>query len=137
MSDQPAITELVKQWIARAEDALRAAANLLTMKEDCPTGIVCYHCQQAVEKYIKALLTFRSVPFPRVHDIGELTLLLSDVPLPLSETEQALLTSYAMETRYPGDAEPINRTEAQQAFVLATGIRECVWPQLPPEVSEE
>jgi len=32
----------------------------------------CFHCQQAVENLLKALLVFAGVPFPRTHDVLQL-----------------------------------------------------------------
>jgi HEPN domain-containing protein len=32
-------------------------------------GLVCFHCQQAAEKYLKTLLIFHEVSFPKTHDL--------------------------------------------------------------------
>ena len=41
----------------------------MTLAENCPYDTVSYHCQQCVEKYLKALLIHRNVDFPRTHDL--------------------------------------------------------------------
>ena len=135
MNGPSEVIDLVRQWIERAEEDFRTADYTLTMPENCPFGTVCFHSQQCVEKYIKALLVWRSVAFPKVHDIGELMQLLpSDVVLPLSADEQELLTDYAVGTRYPGDREPIIRTEAEAAVGTAKKVREAIRACLPKEV---
>jgi len=39
--------------------------------------IVGFHCQQAVEKYLKVLLTFYQIEFPKTHEIERLLALVS------------------------------------------------------------
>jgi hypothetical protein len=51
---ETALRELVSQWVEKARDDFEAAAHLLG-EGDRLGGIVAFHCQQAVEKYLKAL----------------------------------------------------------------------------------
>jgi hypothetical protein len=46
---------LVKEWIRKAERDLDTA-HLTLDNKPAYTDIICYHCQQAVEKYLKAYL---------------------------------------------------------------------------------
>ena len=62
----------------KAEEDFRNAEYTLTMPKNCPYSTVCFHCQQCVEKYIKAMLVLHEVEFPRIHDIGELIRLLPE-----------------------------------------------------------
>jgi HEPN domain-containing protein len=104
------------------------------MGEDCPYDTVCFHAQQCVEKYLKALLTYLSIDFPKIHDIGDLTdFLPSHLRPPLSEVEQERLTDYAIEARYPGDWEPITRSDAEDMVAIAHRVREAIRPHLPQE----
>ena len=41
--------------------------------------IVGFHCQQTVEKYLKVLLTFYQIEFPKTHEIWRLLALVSSV----------------------------------------------------------
>lgn len=136
MSGLPECIPLVRQWVEKAEEDLRTAEYTFTMPENCPYGTICFHAQQCVEKYIKALLVWRSIDFPRIHDIGELVALLpEEVSLPLTEEEQEELTDHAVVSRYPGDWEPIGHTEAEQAVALARNVREVIRRALPKEVA--
>lgn len=48
---------LVKAWIRKADNDLRNAELVInSCVDDCPYDTVCFHCQQAVEKYLKAFL---------------------------------------------------------------------------------
>lgn len=123
---------VVREWVMKAENDLKNAAHTLKLGKDCPTDTVCFHAQQCVEKYLKALLVWRNVRFPKIHGIGELLRL---VPLDgrphLSAEEQERLTDYAADTRYPGAYEPISLTEAQGAVKVARRLRREIRRLLP------
>ena len=59
--------ELVKDWLTRAHQDLRAAL-ILAAAEDAPLDVAIYHCQQAGEKAIKAYLQWRDEPFAKTHN---------------------------------------------------------------------
>ena len=135
MSAHPDPSQLARQWVERAEDDLRAAEYTLTMPEGCPFAVVCFHSQQAVEKFIKALLVYRSIDFPRVHDVSELVRLLPrEIAFPLSALEQERLTDHATVSRDPGDWEPFSRSDADQAVAAARTVREAMRAHLPREI---
>jgi HEPN domain-containing protein len=70
--------ELARAWLTRANhDLITARQTLLLL--DSPTDTPCFHAQQAIEKSLKALLTYRQTVFPRTHDL----LRLLDLTLPL------------------------------------------------------
>ncbi len=88
----------------KAENDLINASFTLKLGKACPTDTVCFHAQQCVEKYLKALLVAHEIDFARTHQIAQLFALLPDSERPtLSPKEQELLTDYAVSTRYPGN----------------------------------
>lgn len=91
-----------------------------------------FHAQQCAEKYLKALLAFHGIDFPKIHDIERLLALaqLGD-RVSLSVEEQRLLTGYGTITRYPGDYEPVTFSEARRAVALARRVRNVVRKELP------
>ena len=54
-----AISMVVKQWLIEAEHDLDVAKIILKQKENIYTDAVCFHSQQAVEKFLKAYLVFK------------------------------------------------------------------------------
>ena len=137
MSDLPECIPLIRQWVEKAEEDFRTAEYTLTMPENCPYGTICFHAQQCVEKYIKALLVWQSIEFPRIHDIGELVALLpEEVSLPLTKEEQEELTDHAVISRYPGNWEPIGQIEAEQAMALVHKVRGVIRSALPKEAAD-
>jgi len=78
-------------------------------------GIIGFHAQQAVEKWLKAVMARRGIPQARIHDIGRLLQLLQDDGAPLPDNADRLdeLTIYAVPLRYDDllDAEPLDRKD--------------------------
>src|SRR5713226_2993218 len=91
------------EWVRKAEADL-VAARQLTAAKPRVNDPICFHCQQAIEKYLKALLQELRVPIPRIHDLDDIL----DLLIPRDPTLQRLrlglnlLTQYAVEYRYPG-----------------------------------
>jgi HEPN domain-containing protein len=90
-----------------------------------------------VEKYLKALLTLKQIEFAKTHDLTELVWLLP-AELGLRPYLEALseLNRYAVETRYPGEWEPITREEAEAAVKLALEVRHVIRTYLPDDVTK-
>jgi len=115
MPETDDIRAVVLQWIKKAENDLKNAVHTLKLGEDCPTDTVGFHAQQCVEKYLKGLLSFRGIDFPKTHNITELVALLpASTPVDLAPEDQELLTDYATVTRYPGDYDEIPLAEAKR-----------------------
>ena len=124
-----------RAWIKKAESDLQIAEHTLTLKEDCPFDIACFHAQQCAEKYLKALLVLRSVDFPKTHDLRVLMQRIpADINLRLRIEEVISLNRYTIEARYPGDWEPFNRKEAEKAVAIARKVRKAVNAYLPTEM---
>lgn len=135
MHELPKSLRVAREWVQKAENDLKTATHVLTLGEDAPTDTICFHCQQAVEKYLKALMIVRGIKFPRIHDIERLVRLLPAADRPqMTVEEQGALTDYATQTRYPGNYEPITLEEATLAVKLAWRVRDQIRRQLPPEV---
>lgn len=138
MNVQPETIRVARQWVEKAEEDLTNAEHTLTLRERCPLGTVCFHAQQCAEKYLKALLTLHSVPFPRTHDLLELLLRIpAELGLDLQPPDVGVLNRYSIEGRYPGDWEPITRAEAEDAVAIARKVRETGRAHLPKDVITE
>lgn len=126
------ILHLVQQWVTKAENDLRNAAHTLRLGDSGPLDTVCFHAQQCVEKYVKALLCLHEIDFYRTHDISALLALLPAHLRPeLTPEEQARLSDYAVTMRYPGDYEPVSLSEAEGAVQIARRVRTQIRRRLP------
>jgi HEPN domain-containing protein len=98
------MNELVMEWVEKAEGDSRTAEREGTVGEGPNYDAVCFHAQQCAEKYLKAFLTFRSIPFPRLHDLEALLNLVTPVDPEFEAIREPLLllNDYAVDIRYPG-----------------------------------
>ncbi len=119
--------ELVRQWLAKAEQDMGAIKALL---DSAPPFLhpACFHAQQAAEKYLKAFLTWHQVEFPKTHVFGKLLDLMSQVDEALAASISGVtaLTPSGVEVRYPGDIPEPTRAEAEAALELARTVRDAV-----------
>jgi len=128
----------VVQWIRSADSDLAAAQHLLSGGPELVPGAV-FHAQQAAEKFLKAILVWHQVEFPKTHDIGRLTDLLETVDTDLADQvrEASALTPYAIEARYPSDLPAPTLAEAREALAIAARVRGAVLRQLAPVVGSD
>src|SRR5258708_29672421 len=98
------VAEVLRQWVRKAEHDLEAAHRIMAIEEGCPFDTVCFHCQQAAEKYLKCLRTCLSIQAPRTHDLKALAALIpADHGFSLRITELVELNPYAVDVRYADD----------------------------------
>ncbi len=106
----------LRRWLEKADRDHRSAVALIAVTPAI-TDTAAFHCQQAVEKYLKAYLFSQGIDFERTHDLHALVLLCSDRDASfLSMRDRAAtLTPYAVRFRYPGPVDPT--VEAVQAAI--------------------
>jgi HEPN domain-containing protein len=101
------------QWVLKAEEDW-AGARELAARTPPLRDLVCFHCQQAAEKYLKSLLQELGVAVPKTHNLKDLLNLVAPHDGSLARLERFLvaLTGYAVEYRYPGVRATTRRMEA-------------------------
>ena len=124
-----ALRELVLQWLDKAAADFDAAEQLSTHG-----GIVAFHCEQAAEKYLKALLVRHQVEFPKTHDIAKLLDRVATVDVNTAESLRSAdsLTPFGVEARYPSDAPEVLPGGEVEAIAMARVVRNAVMISLRP-----
>ncbi len=59
---------IVDEWLNIAEMDM-ASAKFLQNMHPVPVEIICYHCQQSAEKYLKGYLAFNEEEVLKTHDL--------------------------------------------------------------------
>jgi len=87
-------------WLSYADENLDVAELAL---EHGHLNACLQNAQQAVEKYLKAVIVERDLEFRRTHSIRELVVLLAtrDIALSVSEDEMDLMDSIYVPSKYP------------------------------------
>lgn len=89
----------IKEWVTKAEGDHASAMREVRARKLPNYDAACFHAQQCIEKYLKAILVKNNTPFSKVHDL-EVLLCLPLHPLwePMRDDMQ-LLTQYAVHFR--------------------------------------
>jgi HEPN domain-containing protein len=113
---------LTLEWVDKAEGDLLTAGREYRARKSPNYDAVCFHSQQAVEKYLKAVLQESGMPIPRIHSLADLLALLakSDAGFLLIQADGSVLEGYAVQFRYPGLSA--NKAEAKAALSAAERI---------------
>jgi len=93
----------VKEWLRYADMDILSANHLNEIQYQKPLEIICYHCQQAAEKMLKALILAYDGELQKTHDLG---LLVDELSEFVTFSEDILnaadsLTPYGVKIRYP------------------------------------
>lgn len=114
----------VKEWLSRAESNFEIAKAGKRISKKVSYDDLCFECQQAAEKAIKAILIFYDLPFLKKHDIDYLLDLAKEakVDVPPAIKETSFLSEYATDTRYPGNYDPANNKEYKTALRAAQKV---------------
>jgi len=115
------------EWISIANEELIAAKHLIKLDL---YRMVCYHCQQFVEKSIKAFLVEKDIEFYRTHNILDLKNMIISlgVEIPLTN-EDAIFLNSIYRSRYPAGlgllpyGEP-DKKDAEKALDCANKIHD-------------
>ena len=138
MSVPPEVLEVLRQWVRKAEHVLEASRRIMVIEDRCPYDTACFHCQQAVEKYLKALLTLLGIHAAHTHDLEKLVEDLPPERQGLFPIEVLVaLNPYAVEVRYADDWREPGRSEASRALETAEMVRAIIRPLLPAEALDQ
>jgi HEPN domain-containing protein len=124
------MNELTEEWVEKAEEDFDAADALLYGRDVPIAAIVCFHCQQCAEKYLKAYLQEHSVEFERNHELMTLMSLCASLDPEFKVLKRDLegLKTYAVAVRYPGFH--VTKKSAEGAFRSAKRVRKLICGKL-------
>lgn len=111
-------TILAREWMQKGKNDFKNAEVLL--KEGGTVDAVCFHCQQAVEKYLKAFLAFHRLPVRKMHSLVALAKQGTQKEKRLLEfiDDYKGLEAYYIESRYPPDIHVFTKDEGKRAYLL-------------------
>jgi HEPN domain-containing protein len=114
--------KLTAEWVRKAEADIEIA-KIAIHDKPALNDPVCFHCQQAIEKYLKGFLQELGQAFPYTHDLDTLLDLLLPYDATLKKLRRglSLVTQYAVDYRYPGVTA--TSRQAKSALRLAERAR--------------
>jgi HEPN domain-containing protein len=119
--------EILKQWLDKGHDDLRAAEYLSTMHNPTPDEIICYLCQQSAEKYLKSFIFSQDIEPDKTHDLNELLKVCQkyNAEFSILSSQTLILKRYAVMTRYPNELG-ITQEDMKNALLYAKTIQNFV-----------
>ena len=111
------------EWVRCAEEDFDVAGALLRRRARTAANSIGFHCQQCLEKYLKARLEEAGLNVPRTHDLVLLLQLLLHVEPLWTSFAPVLrrLNDYAVKFRYPGHLA--TRVDASRALMDCRALR--------------
>ncbi|MBI2326388.1 HEPN domain-containing protein [Candidatus Collierbacteria bacterium] len=122
-------SKVYKNWFDLAEEDYGFASANLADSDTQYFGLICFHFQQAAEKYFKTFIVAHDLKFEKIHDLGVLcqTCITKDNNFLSLEDDCNLLSDFYVESRYPVIIpSPKTREIASQAKESVERIREVV-----------
>lgn len=104
---QPSNSRLVAEWMRKARRDLWMAERAAQDPKQAPDAWG-FHCQQAAEKALKGFLEFHGREIEKTHDLVFLLAECGGIDSSFAAWDAiaGMLTSYAVQYRYPGPADP-------------------------------
>jgi len=116
--------ELVAEWLRFADDDID---TVLLLKEMRPQyfEIICYHCEQAAEKYLKGFLVSKDQMPPKTHDLTNLCNLCSEYDSNFTNLlpQCSYLKQFGVQPRYPKELN-ITTVSVEQAIKYALEVKD-------------
>jgi HEPN domain-containing protein len=118
--------DIAQEWFAIANTDLASAVFLQAMRPT-PIEVICYHCQQAAEKYLKGFLALQGEPPQKTHDLLRLNKNCQQYDPSFITIEKSclLLTDYGVNVRYPFPMD-IDESDMHTALKHAQQVKEFV-----------
>ncbi len=117
--------EILEQWLQKAAHDL-IAAKILIETDPIILDIACFHCQQAIEKYLKTFLIYHSHPFEYTHNLDYLINECAQLHDDFKDQDMKNLNVYAVRARYPHDHVAPELSEVNEYYQIALFIEVLV-----------
>ncbi|HEY1407108.1 MAG TPA: HEPN domain-containing protein [Spirochaetota bacterium] len=120
------VNDIVLLWKVKADNDIRSIENELSSLNPV-TDSICYHAQQAAEKYLKLFLVAKGFEPVKTHSLVIILNACVEIDKSFSALSDVVyLSEYAVELRYPDNFYIPKLEEAKEAFADARRVREFV-----------
>jgi HEPN domain-containing protein len=121
----PALKTYIESWLNKAGHDLLSAQRLLEI-EPMILDNACFHCQQAIEKCLKAFLIYNGRDIERTHNVIFLLSECANFDSIFADVDPMDINAYAVQGRYPDSNLIPTIVEAKGYYKLALQVRDLV-----------
>lgn len=117
--------EYLNEWMRKSKNDILAAQRLIEL-EPIILDYACFHCQQAIEKSLKAFLFFNKVDVEKTHNIILLLEQCAQFDAIFNSIEVGDINNFAVDSRYPDLSDLPELDEANKYYQLALEVYNLV-----------
>ncbi|MEP7127334.1 MAG: HEPN domain-containing protein [Chitinophagales bacterium] len=123
-----------QDWITKAENDWKVVKLIIKNNYD-PEDILCYHCHQVAEKYLKGFLLYKYQPNIPIHDLLKLVdqILSIEPGFSIIKTKVKVLNLYAVRPKYPDDYFAPLKSDCDEAIEAAKMVRKFCRQMMKPD----
>lgn len=119
--------EYVKAWLHKANEDIQVILKLTDNQPELFTGAICFHCQQAVEKFLKAYLSYNYIDYPKTHDLDYLLSECRKIDKKgFEDIDLKNLTDFGVSIRYPDDFYIPDLEEVNEYVAIAIKVKNII-----------
>lgn len=123
--------DYVKKWVMKAINDINIAKHELVQPDsEMVTDAICFHCQQSVEKFLKAYLVMKKIDIGKTHNLEFLLELCKKQDIDFGNLDVGNLSFYAVAVRYPDEFYTPSVQEAKECFEIASAVRDFILRKL-------
>lgn len=115
---------ILEQWFEKADHDLTNASMILDLNPII-LDIACFHCQQSVEKYLKAFLLYKGQELIKTHNLDILLKKCGNIDPDFFKFDVKDMDDYAVSARYPEFIAP-ELEEAKEYYQIALEVKSLV-----------
>jgi len=119
-------TEYLKTWIFRANEDIAVIEKLFESGPELFASTICFHAQQAVEKFLKAFLVLHNIDFPKTYDLDYLLIECKKIDVRNFDIDLGSLTDFGVAIRYPDDFYVPDKEETAQYRNVALNVKKVI-----------
>lgn len=118
--------KLIEEWFSKADHDI-FSAEVIFAAQPIIFDSVAFHCQQAVEKYLKSYCIFLEILPPKSHNLQLLLNIILDYDTSFEELKFVnVLTPYAVAIRYADHANVFDSEVAASYITTAIKVKDFV-----------
>jgi len=123
--------DYVKKWVMKAINDINIVKHELVQPDsEMVTDAICFHCQQSVEKFLKAYLVMKKIDIGKTHNLEFLLELCKKQDIDFGNIDVGNLSFYAVTVRYPDEFYTPSVQEAKECFEIASAVRDFILRKL-------
>jgi HEPN domain-containing protein len=130
------MNDKVQHWFIKSfEDYMTIKILIDSPLMEYTTSIICFYCQQMVEKLLKGFLTFHNMQFSKTHLLENLKQKCIEIDEEFQKLDFKNLSMYAVEIRYPDELNLPSIVETNQYVKIVFQTKDFILSKL--NITEE